>query len=385
MASSPTLQPLSHHEILSLVEPFSRSGRQVDLAASQRLERRIAFKPRVHPAVSAEGFELSESLQLENTRAGRYRLTRTLTFAAVSTGDDAAGLIDPLQARLHADGADPAVLLQAIDQVPLARQFFTIAGCRVALEQLLPMRSDDAALPPPADRLILSNALTHLHGLTLSLRVPAVTGVPADIKLMAETGDSIELPDDLLAVLGWPWSRLQRVQPGWTGVMRLGGKDEGMSYTRSAEAQAHLRRTIEHLARTLAEPPARFHERLSRQRWGVTLRRAFPALMGVALLLGAAAVPKIDLAEDSVLRMLIFHAPPLLLVVFFCLREMPRIEIPPRPRAATAPSWRASASASANAGANPGAGAAAIASAGDAAAAAATAPLTALRPDAPTN
>jgi hypothetical protein len=92
--------------------------------------------------------------------------------------------------------------------------------------------------------------------------------------------------------------------------------------------------------RTLAEPPQRFHERLWRQRWGVTLRRATPLLGGVALLLGAAAVPKIDLAEDSVLRMLIFHAPPLLLVALFCMREMPRIEIPPLPRASRAQQWR---------------------------------------------
>jgi hypothetical protein len=97
---------------------------------------------------------------------------------------------------------------------------------------------------------------------------------------------------------------------------------------------------VEHLARTLNEAPQRFHERLHRRRWGVTLRRAMPALGGIGLLLGAAAVPRIDLAEDSVLRMLIFHAPPLLLVAFFCLREMPRIEIPPLPRAPGARQWR---------------------------------------------
>jgi hypothetical protein len=164
--------------------------------------------------------------------------------------------------------------------------------------------------------------------------------VPADLKLMHPAGDSIVLPDDLLAVLGWPWSRLQRVHGGWTGVLRLSGKDEGEHFTRSPLARERLQQTIAHLVRTLAEPPIRFHERLSRQRWLVTLRRAFPALAGVGLLLGAAAVPKIDMAQDSVLRMLIFHSPPLLLVVFFCLREMPRIEIPPLPRASHAPSWR---------------------------------------------
>jgi hypothetical protein len=38
--------------------------------------------------------------------------------------------------------------------------------------------------------------------------------------------------------------------------------------------------------------------------------------------------------------MLIFNAPPLLLGLFFCLREMPRIEIPPLPRPSAAGAWR---------------------------------------------
>jgi hypothetical protein len=206
------------------------------------------------------------------------------------------------------------------------------------------LRSDAASPGEGATQLTLTNASALVAGLTLKVRVPAVTGVPAEITLTAPTGDTIQLPDDLLAVLGWPWSRLQRMQHGWTGVLRLAGKDEVrqgvVTTTRSRDAEARLRTTVEHLVRTLAEPPQRFHERQLRQRWGVTLRRATPLLGGIALLLGAAAVPKIDLAEDSVLRMLIFHAPPLLLVALFCMREMPRIEIPPLPRASNAKQWR---------------------------------------------
>ena len=40
--------------------------------------------------------------------------------------------------------------------------------------------------------------------------------------------------------------------------------------------------------------------------------------------------------------MLIFNAPPLLLVWLFSLREMPRLEIPPLPRAPP-PGWQAQA------------------------------------------
>jgi hypothetical protein len=38
--------------------------------------------------------------------------------------------------------------------------------------------------------------------------------------------------------------------------------------------------------------------------------------------------------------MLIFNEPPLLMVLVFCLRELPSIEIPPWPRRAAAQHWR---------------------------------------------
>jgi hypothetical protein len=97
---------------------------------------------------------------------------------------------------------------------------------------------------------------------------------------------------------------------------------------------------VEHLASIMAQPPGHFHDRFGTARWGVVLRRSFPLLVSVGLIAAAAAVPILDLPEGSVFRMLIFNAPPLLMVAFFCMREMPRIEIPPWPRRARAPAWR---------------------------------------------
>jgi hypothetical protein len=331
MAPTPQI-PLTHHEILGLAEPFARRGLRVDLSACDRAERRLVFQTVVHPGCGPAGSDLQATLRLDNPHRDRYRLTRTLALPG------------GLQASLQVDGDSPARVLDAISTVPPGTHFFEARGCVVALDHHMLLRGDAVAAKDGHTPLTLTNATAQVAGLTLKARVPAVTGVPAEISLMAATGDTIQLPDDLLAVLGWPWSRLQRVQHGWTGVLRLSGKDEtrqGVSTTtRSRDAEARVRATVEHLVRTLAEPPQRFHERLRRQRWGVTLRRATPLLGGLAMLLAAAAVPKIDLAEDSVLRMLIFHAPPLLLVAFFCLREMPRIEIPPLPRAPAARQWR---------------------------------------------
>jgi protein-S-isoprenylcysteine O-methyltransferase Ste14 len=76
------------------------------------------------------------------------------------------------------------------------------------------------------------------------------------------------------------------------------------------------------------------------RRWAVTARRAVPLLVCLGVIGAALAVPALNLPPDSVLRMLIFNAPPLLLGLFVVLREMPRVELPPRPRRPTAAHWR---------------------------------------------
>jgi hypothetical protein len=60
----------------------------------------------------------------------------------------------------------------------------------------------------------------------------------------------------------------------------------------------------------------------------------------VALIVAVAALPHAHLDEHSALRMLIFNTPPLLMGLFFCMREIPRIVIPPLPRASRANAWR---------------------------------------------
>jgi hypothetical protein len=70
-----------------------------------------------------------------------------------------------------------------------------------------------------------------------------------------------------------------------------------------------------------------------------------PLLACFGLIGAAASVPRLHLAENSGLRMLIFNAPPILMMLFFCLRELPRIEVPPLPRRSRNPRWRPAAAA----------------------------------------
>ena len=316
-----SVHPLTHHEIVALIGPFTRRGRHLDLPASDRLARRLVFKSIEHVDGDGDGASsaLSEILQLEQPEDDTYRLTRTLTLPC------------GLQASLQSGGADPGELLERIETVPLQRQFQRGAGYVLALCQ----RIDAADRGATATRLVLTRATVRLEGLTLAMKVPAVTGIAAELELAALPGHTVDLPEDLLAVLGWSWTRLIRVGAGWTGSLRL----RGSSAERGLDAEAKLERTARHLAQTLSEPPARFHDQRVATRWGVVLRRSFPMLVTVALIGGAAAVPSMGLSEESLLRLVIFQFPPLLLGALFCMRELPQIEIPPWPRRPSATAW----------------------------------------------
>lgn len=96
-----------------------------------------------------------------------------------------------------------------------------------------------------------------------------------------------------------------------------------------------------HLAQTLAEPPAQFHLRFRAARWRVAGRRITPLVAAVLALLGVFLIAKLDLGEGSIWRLPMFHSPPILLMTFFCMNELPRFEIPPLPRPPKNPAWPA--------------------------------------------
>ncbi len=330
-ATSAPATPLSHHEILALVEPFTRRGRHVDLAASDRAARKLAFKPLDHPA-GGDLPALRETLHLEGAGSGRWRLTRLL------------GLPGGLQASLEADGNAPGDLLARVAAIPLQRQVLAGPGLLVAKQMRLDQRAalseqeraDTAALA--AAPVLMHQATAQLDGLRLLMKVSPVKGISGDIDIEPTDDGAPELPDDLLALLGWSCARLIQRQHGWSTRLRLRGE----GFKRCHDAETKLALAVHHLARTLAEPPARFHDQRVGARWGVVFRRTLP-LLGSAVMIAAAAVfAKLepDLAQDSVLRMLIFHAPPIVLVILFSLNELSRVEIPPLPRRPRGDTWR---------------------------------------------
>lgn len=303
------LPPLTHHEIVAIVEPFARAGRQVDLPACDRDARRIAFKP-----IAREG-GLAETLLLDCRHAKRFVVERRLAHP------------NGLVATLGGAGDDAAALLAAIDAVSPAQHFREGEGWRIARSYELWLRD-----------LFLCSAALDVDGLrmTLALKLPALRGVAGDIAIAAAHGHALELPDDLLAVLGWDWARLQKKRDEWVSKLRL----RGSALRRSRTAEAALERAAPHLVRVLSEPPLQFHQRHLAARWGVVLRRSIPTATALAMIGGALLIPQIfDEPRAAGYWMALHYVPIALLALSFRLQEMSQFEIPRWPKRPTVARW----------------------------------------------
>jgi hypothetical protein len=314
----PDLPPLSHHAILQLVEPFARQGLQLDLAASDRLQRRLRFRAVEHPAAVAGAPAWRESLRLEGSSEAWWTLTRNIERLDLPAAPRAA---------VVSAGASPAALLAAVQSVDALRAFDSGPGWATACSYWLPPGSKAAPT--------MTGGHARVGHLDLDMTVPSTSGVAASIVLTPPAPRALTLPEDLLAVLGWNWSPLQRAGDGWKTRVRLRRRDPG----RTADAEAALHKAAAHLARTLAAPPARFHDLHRRARWGVVLRRFLPTLTALSLLVTVALLPRLGLESIEGPWVLLYHLPTLLLAAAFMLQEMPRFEIPPLPRRSAAGDW----------------------------------------------
>ncbi|WP_295391167.1 hypothetical protein [uncultured Thiodictyon sp.] len=312
--------PLTHHEILALVEPLARRGRQLDLAASDRAERRLAFQTREVTVAPPLGPVLQETLILEQPASDVYRLTRTLTTQA------------GLMAELRVEGEALDGLIERLERVPAAGRFLVRQGVILARsDRLVP----DAAGPAATDRVVLAGATAELGVLRFAFDTMTGPGWPAEIRLTPAPGQSCTLPEDLLAVLGWSWKALERTPQGWRSSLRVAKREP----ERTADCERKLTRTFEHLVRTLGQPPGRFHQRLRLARWVFVGRRLAGILVVLGALVCGPAILYFDPPHDSVLRLLAFNTPNLLIIAWFGIRERPSLRPPRRPRPLSADAW----------------------------------------------
>jgi hypothetical protein len=328
--AEPAARPLTHHEILTLIGPFTRRGRHADMAASRRAARRLLFEPIEHPPPAGGLPGLREVLELEVSERGGCRLTRTLT----PTGPCASE--DHLRATLTAAGRDPEALLEQIERFPLARHFARYDG--VLLQRSYRLRPDGAgggAGGAAAWPAVLTDAQAQVRGVKLEVDADRSRGMPIHLRLTPPAGRKLAIPQDLLAVIGWDWRPVDDYIRHWRGTIRVARREPA----RTADIEAKLGLTVSHLAETLSRPPAEFHRQHQGQRWRVALQRAIPLLVALGMIAATPLVRLLPMGEGSLLRMLVFHAPPLMLVAFFLFSELPRIEIPPLPRPLRQGGW----------------------------------------------
>jgi hypothetical protein len=317
--------PLTHHEIMALMAPFSASGFRLDLAASDRSERRLVLRRATPSDSGAAPTETAPQQHLELTcpPSGRLRLVRVLT-----PGSGPA-------ARLHAAGTDAAALLARLQAVPAPRPFAAGAGWRAALE--LEVTPDGRLDPLQGVAEIDGPAGAATQGLTLTLRLPGTPRRGCDLLLHPRTEPRPALPEDALAVLGWHWARLLPQREGWKTRLRLPWRRA----LRPAAAEAALHRAAAHLAATLAAPPAAYHRHHRLARWGVFLRRGIPTFNALGLIAVALGVAQLDLDVDRApgLWVALYHVPTLLVALSFYAQELARFEFPPVPRALAGEAW----------------------------------------------
>ena len=205
-----TAPPLTHHDILALVGPFSRRGLHVDLANSARHERKLRFR--------AEAASTGESLELECLETGSYRLVRTHACA------------EGLEAEVRSQGRDLDRIIDAVTGVPAERLCVTGPGFVIARSYVARV-DKPGALPT----ITLSRGRVVVAGLTLTMRVAEVRRMAADLAIEPTGPEELALPQDILAVLGWNWARLvPATRGGWTSKLRLRG--DFAARTRAAEA-----------------------------------------------------------------------------------------------------------------------------------------------------
>ncbi|WP_295401066.1 hypothetical protein [uncultured Thiocystis sp.] len=318
-------KPLTHHEILSLMAPFTQRGRHVDLAASDRGQRRLVFHPIEHPPTDDLPIAVREVLSLEIPDSGNPWLARTVS--------DGSGLLSAVAAV----GPDAGSLLEQIEAVPIQRQFRIHSGIWVARSYLIEWVAGEKASLGAFTRPVIVEARARVAGVNLELKADRYIRHSVEIRLTADPDAKLMIPEDLLAVLGWNWRPLREFVDHWRGNIRVPAKEP----KRTADIEDKLDRTITHLARTLDQSPNRFHPRHQRARWRVTFQRLIPLSIGLALLALTPAIQWIEMEEGSILRLLIFNAPLIILVGLFMLREMPRIEVPPIPRPLPNAGWLA--------------------------------------------
>lgn len=346
--------PLTHHEIMKQAAPMTRAGFKINLSACDRSNRYIEFV-----ALQPTGEDLSVIHTLEVDENGKQRLCRAVVHKT--------GLVSTLIATV----SDLETAIDTFEQIPVSRQIQQEAGYTVARSYSLEpdYRLDDNAA-------ILQLRFTCAYVQSLQIRIDSSTGggMPADVWILGKSQNSSyirdtladggdvplnhraarqlrnaalessrdyatpKIPDDILAVLGPQWRPLRYQGDHWKGVLRQLGNWK----SRTTKAERYIDDALSHLHDTLSKPPGQYQNAHAQARWQVYMRRLQP----VMVLIGILALMPISwllVSSGTVgIHPLALGLTPLLMVgvVALTAREIPVMEIPPRPQTLNSSAWQ---------------------------------------------
>lgn len=345
--------PLTHHDIIRCAAPLTHFGFKVNLASCDRAARYIEFDPQDGHLASVKVFY---ALEVDNDN--KQLISRILVHES--------GLVS----TLNAISSDVEGVLKTFNSIPLSRQLY-IEDHHVAAfsYELAPDFQHDTKTAV----LRLRYVCAHVDCVELRIDGSTGGGMPADVRLLtkglasnylpdtlADGGDlpldhraarrlrtlalantivsvKPEIPDDILAVLGPQWRPLRSQGDHWKGVLRLlTNRDKRTLRIENFAQEAFL-----HLHATLSSAPEHYQSRHKKARWQVYARRLQPVMMFIGIL---ALMPISWLLVSSgtmTIHPLALGLTPLLMVgvIILTAREIPVMELPPRPAPLSPHAW----------------------------------------------
>jgi hypothetical protein len=324
---APSLRPLSHHEIMRLIGPFSERGWRLDLTATEREERLLRFQLVTHPG-GADGIPVfHERLTAAVSQDDEFLLVRELWLSG-----DADATASP---TLTASGPDAGVLLDQFARVAVSRHFADVDGVIVRRSYRLDPQRNNAERTGAAWDLRIVSATAELPALRAEFDA-GMRGMPVDVRLYPRSAERLDPPRDLLAVIGRQWRSLQEYPNHWRSTINAPRREP----RRTADIELKVAQTIRHLHQTLSKAPARFHDQHRWARWRAAARSGKAIFLTLLLVVGTLLLNQV--ADEALIRALAFGAPPLMvLMLFFAFDHLPAFEVPRIPRALKPDSWPA--------------------------------------------
>ncbi|MFK7886371.1 MAG: hypothetical protein AB8G16_05840 [Gammaproteobacteria bacterium] len=314
METPVSLPPLSHHDVLRAAAPLTRAGLRVDLPASDRARRKIAFVQQALP----DDPLIAVRHELHLLEEGATILIRIAEYD------------HRLQATLTTQGGDIDALAAALLRLAAEDQF------RFEGEALV---ADSYDVAPEKDaRLELTGCATIVRGLLIETDARTVIGEPMTTTLALKGGATPwHLPDDFLALTHHGWRPLTETDEGWSTTLQVPVRQPA----RGRETRRRFGLMAAQIAAALSAPPQNYHRERRAARWRLYLRRFIPVFVCVAIVAALPLLDRLVLSDERGLHPAFLSLPPLLMIGALMLtwREMPRIEIPPRPRSLAANAW----------------------------------------------